>query len=181
MSGPKLVVAAGGLGAVAAGLEHHDFYVKVGAGHNWEKAVDNSGVPAEQIAKALRSPSFNKGDARTPVLVVNKAADFARSAAAAERRKQPLYDWHRATVTRKPNGHWCDKDSICAEHLAFEVMTPDGTPTLLCCWHYLTDAPQHVGDLYREAMGPNREATAEWADEMARQFQKVRTMAEVLA
>ena len=30
-------------------------------------------------------------------------------------------------------------------------------------------------------MGPNREATAEWADEMDRQFQKVRTMAEVLA
>lgn len=176
MSRLQLVATTGGLTAVAAGLELHGFYVKVGRGHNWEQTVEESGVPAEQIAKALKSDGFNKGNAHSPVVAIERAAAFARAAAAAERNRQPEYGWQAATVIRKPHGHCCDLDATCTEQHAFRVIRPDGQPTLLCCWHYLKDAPKPAGDLYRAAMHDDRDATAAWADEMALQFQRLPVM-----
>lgn len=137
-----------GLESVAAALEQFEFYVQVGRGHNWEKKVAETGVAPDKIAAALNSRGFNIGNARTPVLAIQKAADCVRSAAAAERRKELVHDWRGGSLCRKPRGHICDKDAACPDWYAYRIKTPDGGPILMCAYHHLTDAPQGLHDAY---------------------------------
>lgn len=170
-----------GAAAVAAALERHGWYVDVGAGHNWERRLSETGVPPEQIAEVLNASDFDIGDIRTPVLAVQKAADRARAAVVAEKAKEPKYDWRGGTVTRKPRGHVCGRDATCAEWYAFKVKTLDGKPVLLCCWHYRTEAPRQAINAWEKVMEPERAATAIWADEMAALYSRMPKMPEAEA